>query len=125
MSIGDVITAVLLPVGAAFSALGALGALRFPDLHTRLHAATKPQTIGLLLILGGVAPQAGSVSAAAPLLLVGFFQLLTAPVTAQTVGGAAYRAGVIDRATLTVDESRREGEDGPWFANRSGEHRPE
>ncbi|TDE23969.1 monovalent cation/H(+) antiporter subunit G [Actinomadura sp. 6K520] len=109
MSVGDVITAVLLPAGAVFCALGALGALRFPDLHSRLHAATKPQTIGLLLILGGVAPQAGSVSAAAPLLLVGFFQLLTAPVTAQAVGGAAYRAGVIDRATLTVDDSRREG----------------
>ncbi|XRQ03405.1 monovalent cation/H(+) antiporter subunit G [Actinomadura welshii] len=109
MSAGDVATAVLLPAGAVFSALGALGALRFPDLHSRLHAATKPQTIGLLLILGGVAPQAGSVSAAAPLLLVGFFQMLTAPVTAQTVGGAAYRAGVIDRAALTVDESRQAG----------------
>ncbi|TDC65413.1 monovalent cation/H(+) antiporter subunit G [Actinomadura sp. GC306] len=108
MSLADGITAVLLPAGAVFCALGALGVLRFPDLLSRLHAATKPQTIGLLLILGGVAPQAGSVSAAAPLLLVGFFQLLTAPVTAQTVGGAAYRAGVIDRDVLTVDESPQE-----------------
>ncbi|MEU8796778.1 monovalent cation/H(+) antiporter subunit G [Spirillospora sp. NPDC048819] len=105
MSAGDVATAVLLPAGAVFSALGALGALRFPDLHTRLHAATKPQTIGLLLILAGVAAQAGSVSAVTPLILVAFFQLLTAPITAQTIGGAAYRAGVIDRATLTVDDA--------------------
>ena len=108
MNAGDAVTAVLLPAGAVFSALGALGALRFPDLLTRLHAATKPQTIGLLLIIAGVAPQTGSVSAAAPLVLVAVFQLLTAPITAQTIAGAAYRAGVLDRALLTVDDSRRD-----------------
>lgn len=58
MSAGDVLTAVLLPAGAAFTAVGALGVLRFPDLLTRLHAATKPHTIGLLLVLAGAAPQA-------------------------------------------------------------------
>ncbi|MEO3828766.1 monovalent cation/H(+) antiporter subunit G [Actinomadura sp. B10D3] len=104
MSIGDVLTAVLLPAGAAFTAAGALGVLRFPDLLTRLHAATKPHTIGLLLVLAGAAPQAGSVSAAAPLLLVAAFQLITAPVAAQTIGAAAYRAGAVDRETLVLDE---------------------
>lgn len=108
MNAGDAVTAVLLPAGAVFSALGALGALRFPDLLTRLHAATKPQTIGLLLVLAGVAPQTGSVAAATPLLLVAVFQLITAPVTAQTIAGAAYRAGVLDPATLTLDESARD-----------------
>nr|WP_221493531.1 monovalent cation/H(+) antiporter subunit G [Actinomadura coerulea] len=104
---GDVVTAVLLPAGAAFCAVGALGVLRFPDLLTRLHAATKPQTIGLVLVLAGAAPQAGSVAAAAPLLLVAVFQLITAPVAAQTIGAAAYRAGVLDRTALTIDETDR------------------
>jgi multicomponent Na+:H+ antiporter subunit G len=103
----DIVTAVLLLAGSAFCAVGALGMLRFPDLLTRLHAATKPQTIGLLLVLAGVAPQTGSVTAATPLLLVAAFQLITAPVTAQTIGGAAYRAGAIDPATLAVDETGR------------------
>ncbi|MFI0407307.1 monovalent cation/H(+) antiporter subunit G [Actinomadura sp. 3N508] len=110
MSAGDVLTAVLLPAGAAFSAVGALGVLRFPDLLTRLHAATKPQTIGLLLILAGVAPQADSLSDATPLLLVAVFQLITAPVAAQTIGAAAYRSGAIDPATLTLDESSDPGD---------------
>ncbi|MEV4675685.1 MULTISPECIES: monovalent cation/H(+) antiporter subunit G [Actinomadura] len=101
------VSAVLLLAGAAFCAVGALGMLRFPDLLTRLHAATKPQTIGLLLVLAGVAPRADSVTAAAPLLLVAVFQLITAPVTAQTIAGAAYRAGVIDPATLALDETGR------------------
>ncbi|GAA1889842.1 monovalent cation/H(+) antiporter subunit G [Actinomadura bangladeshensis] len=107
MSAADAVTAVLLLAGSGFSAVGALGMLRFPDLLTRLHAATKPQTIGLLLVLAGVAPQTGSVTAATPLLLVAAFQLITAPVTAQTIGGAAYRAGVIDPATLALDETGR------------------
>ncbi|QKW35029.1 monovalent cation/H(+) antiporter subunit G [Actinomadura sp. NAK00032] len=101
------VSAVLLLAGAAFCAVGALGMLRFPDLLTRLHAATKPQTIGLLLVLAGVALRADSVTAAAPLLLVAVFQLITAPVTAQTIAGAAYRAGVIDRAALALDETGR------------------
>ncbi|NEA22882.1 monovalent cation/H(+) antiporter subunit G [Actinomadura bangladeshensis] len=107
MSAADAVTAVLLLAGSGFSAVGALGMLRFPDLLTRLHAATKPQTIGLLLVLAGVAPQTGSVAAATPLLLVAAFQLITAPVTAQTIAGAAYRAGVIDPATLALDETGR------------------
>ncbi|NVI91328.1 monovalent cation/H(+) antiporter subunit G [Actinomadura sp. BRA 177] len=105
--IANIVTAVLLLAGSAFCAVGALGMLRFPDLLTRLHAATKPQTIGLLLVLAGVAPQTGSVTAATPLVLVAAFQLITAPVTAQTIGGAAFRAGVIDPATLTLDETGR------------------
>lgn len=108
MSAADAVTAVLLLAGSGFSAVGALGMLRFPDLLTRLHAATKPQTIGLLLVLAGVAPQTGSVAAATPLLLVAAFQLITAPVTAQTIAGAAYRAGVIDPATLALDETGRD-----------------
>ncbi|MGH3243664.1 MAG: monovalent cation/H(+) antiporter subunit G [Spirillospora sp.] len=110
MIAGDVVTVVLLPTGAAFSAVGALGLLRFPDLLARLHAATKPQTIGLLLILAGVAPQAGSVAAATPLLLVAVFQLITAPVAAQTIGAAAYRTGAVDPTTLTLDESSGPGD---------------
>jgi multicomponent Na+:H+ antiporter subunit G len=109
MSIADVVTAVLLPAGAAFSALGALGMARFTDPLTRLHAATKPQTIGLLLVLVGAAAQMGSVSDVAPLVLVAMFQLITSPLIAQTVGATAYRAGEVDRDALTIDESGDRG----------------
>ncbi|MFB4308020.1 monovalent cation/H(+) antiporter subunit G [Actinomadura sp. GTD37] len=107
MSAADAVSAVLLLAGSGFCAVGALGMLRFPDLLARLHAATKPQTIGLLLVLAGLAPQTGSVSSATPLLLIAVFQLITAPVTAQTIAGAAYRAGVVDPAALALDETDR------------------
>ncbi|REE97752.1 monovalent cation/H(+) antiporter subunit G [Thermomonospora umbrina] len=107
MSVGDLITAVLMPVGAGFSALGALGLVRFPDILTRLHAATKPHTIGLLLVLFGAMPQMNRLADVAPLVLVSLFQLVTAPVVGQTVGTIAYRTGAVDRDVLVVDESDR------------------
>jgi multicomponent Na+:H+ antiporter subunit G len=101
----DAVTAVLLLSGAVFCALGSLGLLRFPDVLSRLHAATKAQTIGLMLILIGAAPHSGSVPAVASLLLVAVFQLFTAPVVALTVGAAAYRGGVIPPGALVLDEA--------------------
>lgn len=103
MSPGDLASAVLLPLGAAFSFLGALGVLTFPDVFSRLHAATKPQTIGLLLILAGAAPQLSG-AGAMMLLLVALFQIFTAPVIAAVVGSAAYRAGVVETDRLVIDE---------------------
>ncbi|MGQ0717871.1 MAG: monovalent cation/H(+) antiporter subunit G [Pseudonocardiales bacterium] len=95
--------AVLLITGATSCLLGALGLLRFPDLPSRLQAATKPQTLGLLLILLGTALRL-DLDDAATLGLVALFQVLTAPVISQLIGRAAYRAGSIRRDLLVVDE---------------------
>ncbi|MEU2597957.1 monovalent cation/H(+) antiporter subunit G [Streptomyces hirsutus] len=103
MTVADVITAVLLPAGAVFCLLGALGLLRFPDVVSRLHAAAKAQTLGLMLILVGTAVQM-PLRYAPVLLLVVLFQLLTAPITSQIVGRTAYRVQVLDRGALFRDE---------------------
>ena len=50
----DVAGALLLVGGAFFCFAAALGVVRFPDVLTRMHAATKPQVFGLLLVLSGV-----------------------------------------------------------------------
>lgn len=105
----DALTAVLLPLGAVFSLLGALGMVRFPDILTRLHSATKSQTTGLLLVLIGAAAQMNSVANLTPLLLVAIFQLMTSPVVAQTVGSIAYRTGAVHPAFLVVDETDERG----------------
>ncbi|KAA5833663.1 monovalent cation/H(+) antiporter subunit G [Saccharopolyspora hirsuta] len=103
MSLLDVFSAVCLIGGALSCLLGAIGLLSFPDVLARLQAATKPQTLGLILILVGTAVQLDFVYASG-LILVGLFQMLTAPVMAQLVGRAAYRADSIRRDTLVVDE---------------------
>ena len=106
MSALDVGSAVLLLLGVLLALIAAVGLVRFPDLFSRMHAATKPATLGLLLITVGAALRMEEGSDAAKLLLVAAFQFLTAPVAAHMVGRAAYRAGAGAQDELVVDELR-------------------
>ena len=99
----DVVSAVLLLAGALSCLLGAFGLVRLPDLPARMQAATKPQTLGLLLILAGTALRV-ELESAVTLLLVGLFQVITAPVISQLLGRSAYRARAVRRDLLVVDE---------------------
>jgi multicomponent Na+:H+ antiporter subunit G len=100
----DVLAGACLLCGALLSLAAGLGLLRFPDLLSRMHAATKPQVLGLLLILTGTALRLGTVVDITTLVLVGAFQLATAPVAAHMVGRAAYRTGQFRRDVLVTDE---------------------
>lgn len=101
--LSDVVSAVLLLSGALLCLVGALGLVRLPDLPARLQATTKPQTLGLLLVLVGVAVRL-EFESSSTLVLVMLFQILTAPVISQVVGRSAYRSGAIDRDSLVVDD---------------------
>ena len=103
MPISDVVSAALMLIGATSCLLGALGLVRLPDLPARLQATTKPQTLGLLLILIAAAIRLDFENSAT-LVLVVLFQVLTAPVISQVVGRSAYRSGAIDRDSLVVDD---------------------
>lgn len=90
----EVVSSFLLLLGALLTVLAAVGLIRFRDLFTRMHAATKPATLGLLLILTGTAfvmPQANTMT---KLILVILLQFITAPVGAHLIGRAAFRAGI-------------------------------
>lgn len=101
----DVLAAVALLSGGLLAVVAGLGLLRFPDVLARLQSATKPQVLGLLLVCLGVAPFLHGPQAVA-LVLVGLFQLVTAPVLAQLVGRAAYRRGQASQAVV-LDELHR------------------
>jgi len=97
--------ALLCLLGAALLSIAAgVGLLRFPDALSRLHAATKPQIFGLLLVITAIALEERSFGTLLALLPVFVFQTLTAPVAAHMVGRAAYRTGQIDSDTLVIDE---------------------
>lgn len=104
MSPLDVVSSFLLLTGVALAVLAGLGLVRFPDVFSRMHAATKPATLGLLLVMLGAALRQDSGSNATKLLLVAAFQFLTAPVAAHMIGRAAYRSGTGDLEGLVVDE---------------------
>ncbi|MET7749557.1 monovalent cation/H(+) antiporter subunit G [Micromonospora sp. NPDC005367] len=102
--VGDWLGAVCLVAGALLALVAAIGVLRFPDVLDRMHAATKPQTLGVVLLLAGVALRLRTLGDLGMVVLVAVFQLATAPVAAQMIGRAAYRAGRVDRTLLDVDE---------------------
>lgn len=100
----DVVGALILLLGAVLCLAAAVGLARFPDVLTRMHAATKPQTLGLLLVVTGVAVSLREPRALGLLLLVAVLQLLTAPVAAHLVGRTAYRTGQIREDITSPDE---------------------
>ncbi|MEZ0447666.1 monovalent cation/H(+) antiporter subunit G [Cellulomonas sp. ICMP 17802] len=103
-TVADVASAVCLLGGAFLAFAAGVGVLRFPDLLARMHAGTKPQVLGLILVLIGLALRLRSGGAVWALVLVAVFQMLTAPVAAHMVGRAGYRTGKVRRDLLVVDE---------------------
>jgi multicomponent Na+:H+ antiporter subunit G len=100
----DVMSAVFMIVGAIMSLGAAVGLLRFPDLLSRMHAATKPQVLGLFLLLASIGLQMRTWWVWPVLLVAWIFQLLTVPVSAHMVGRAGYRTKHLHRELLTSDE---------------------
>ena len=103
-SVLDIVGAVLVVLGALLALAAAIGLLRLPDVLSRMHAATKPQTAGLVLIVIGTALLLRTSADVWMLLLVGAFQLVTAPVTAHLVGRLAYRSGGVRPDLLHRDD---------------------
>jgi len=100
----DVLSAVFMIVGAVMSLGAAIGLLRFPDLLSRMHSATKPQVLGLFLLLASIGLQLRTWWVWPVLLVAWIFQLLTVPVSAHMVGRAGYRTKHLHRELLTSDE---------------------
>jgi len=96
----------LVLAGVALTILGGIGLVRFPDVFSRMHAATKPSCLGVLLVCGGVALVLDDGGDRAMLLLVAALQLVTAPVAAHMVGRAAYRDRAPVLSTFVVDDLR-------------------
>jgi multicomponent Na+:H+ antiporter subunit G len=100
----DVAALLCLLAAVVLSVAAGVGLLRFPDALSRLHAATKPQIFGLLLVIAAIALDQRSFGTLLALVPVFVFQSLTAPVAAHMVGRAAYRTGQVGAETLVIDE---------------------
>lgn len=94
----------LMITGALLALLAAIGLHRFDNVFARMHAATKPATLGLLLIVVGASLQLADSGDSVKLFLVVVFQFMTAPIAAHLIGRAAYRTVVEASETITIDE---------------------
>jgi len=108
-----VASSVLLLLGTFLAMLAGIGVMRLHDVFARLHAATKPSSLGILLVCSGAALTVVEVTAITQLIAVVFLQFFTAPVGAHLVGRAAYASGLLGSRTI-IDEGEeiRKGTEG-------------
>jgi multicomponent Na+:H+ antiporter subunit G len=90
----EIVSSTLLIIGALAMLLAGIGVIRFPDLFTRMQAATKAATLGAGCMLTAVAVHFDDVGVTTRALLVTAFLFLTAPVAAHVIARAAYSVGV-------------------------------
>lgn len=99
----DVLSWLLLTSGGLFVLVGGIGALRMPDLYTRMHAASVTDSIAPILIIGGLALQAGLTLASLKLAAILLFLLLTGPTASNALASAALLAGHAPRDAEQID----------------------
>ena len=100
----DFVASAVILVGAFFMFVASLSLVRFPDLYTRMHGATKATTFGMGGILIATALAFGTTDVAAQSMLALVFLFLTAPVSGHLISRAAYRNGPNLTPITTVDD---------------------
>lgn len=104
MLVLDVASGALLLTGTALTVTAVVGLYRLPDVYARMHAATKPATLGIALCLTGAMLQVDDLSIVTKLVLAVVFQLATAPVSGHLLGRAAHDDGAPQSPHTVVDE---------------------
>ncbi|MGH7414894.1 MAG: monovalent cation/H(+) antiporter subunit G [Candidatus Rokuibacteriota bacterium] len=89
-----VLVGAVLAAGLFFQAVAGVGVLRLPDFYTRLHALSKADTMGTLLVLSAVALAEGVSLTSAKVIFIAVFFFLGNPAAAHALARAARRAGL-------------------------------
>ncbi len=93
----------MLIFGETIMIFGALGILRFPDVYTRLHAATKCDTGGAMTILIALA-----ITTNAPALIkfkflvLAFLIALVNPMVSHAIARGAYKYGIKPKVVVDM-----------------------
>ncbi len=86
--------------GSLFLIIGAIGAYRFPDFWTRLHAVSVIDTGGVLLLTAGMVLQSGFTLVTFKLVLIGLFLFITGPTASHAVANAALVSGLMPKGEV-------------------------
>src|SRR5690625_3130653 len=102
----ELIGAILILIGSIISVISAVGIIRFHDIYSRAHAATKTTTLAVLITLVGtfIYVWLGEAYISIRLMLGIIFVFITAPVSGHLVLRAAYRANVKMAEETAEDE---------------------
>lgn len=92
--------------GGLLGIIGGIGIHRFPDVFSRLHAASTTDTLCAALFLSGLALQAGLTLASFKILVIFVFLLFISPAASHALANAAWLGGL--RPKLDATQTDRE-----------------
>jgi len=91
----DAIIVVLIAAASFFFLAGTVGLLRLPDVYTRLHALTKADNLGLLLIAVAAALKADSWEVVVKLFIIWVLVIVSSSTVAHLIGRVTLQNGQI------------------------------
>lgn len=91
--IRELLSGLLIVLGAVFCVIGGLGLLRLPEFYARMHAAGIIDTLGATLILVGLMLQPADWTVFVKLVVILFSLIITTPTSAHALIHAAYTSG--------------------------------
>ena len=89
-----IIAILFLLTGFFFVVVAAVGVLRLPDFYSRMHAAGKSETLGMILCFSGLALYEGFNVTSIKFLIIAFFILFANPIGTHIISREAYRSGL-------------------------------
>ena len=107
MSLQDAFSIFLILVGTLLMVISAIGIIRLPDFYLRMSAITKAATLGLFLLLIGLAIYFNSLELSIKSFVIISFVLFTNPVGAHAIARAAYMKEVKLWEGSTIDELKK------------------
>jgi len=90
----DIVSWILMGLGAVFLVIAGIGILRLPDVFARMHAASIGDTMGAGLILAGLMLQGGISLVTVKLIFVFILLFMTSPTATHALAKAALTGNV-------------------------------
>ena len=89
-----ILAIIVMLIGVLFLTVSCIGLIRLPDFYARTHAVGKSETLGAILVLGGLALYNGFALSTAKILIILVFVLIANPTATHAILRAALRSGL-------------------------------
>ena len=98
----ELIGSLAILVGAIFLLLAAIGTVRMPDIYNRIQTGTKATTLGLIMVLTGVAIYHPGWTW--KLIVLVYFVIISNPASSHALARAAHQRSIFKTSATVVDQ---------------------
>lgn len=104
MLLREIVAYLFMAVGSFFAIVTVIGLIRFPDVYTRIHAASVVLTISAVFITLGVAIYVWEFFISLKIIFIALFFLLLNPMSTHSIARASYRKKIALLKVKSVDD---------------------